>query len=150
MPRSRRVVFIALAVVVFLAISLELARYLSAPSAERNRVYDVLVDAARGNTDAVIAQLKGCREDPACVTRTTDVVAKVKALGKVKILSYESPTAYALGTKTANARVAWAMVDRDGLPVVQCVTVQRKWSFTKGGSVSLRRLSAPIGNEAGC
>ena len=149
MPR-RRVLVIALAVIVFLAISLELARYLSAPSAERNHVYDVLKDAARGDAGRVIARLQGCREDPVCVAQTTATVAKVKADGDVKILSYESPTAYALGTKTAKARVAWAMVDKDGLPVVQCVTVQRKWSFTSGGSVSLRRLSAPIGNEAGC
>jgi hypothetical protein len=117
--------WVALGVVVFLAVSFELAQFLSAPGAERDKVFDLLVDQ-------------------------TQTVPRFQSVKHPKILKYDSETAYALGSKTARARVAWADVEHDALPVVQCVTVRRKWSFLTGASVTLGRLSAPIGNEAGC
>jgi hypothetical protein len=124
LPAVRRR-WIALAIVPFLLVSFELARFLSSAGVERDRVYKLLVQQAR----------------------TTPRYRNVR---QVKILRYDSKTAYSLGTKTARARVAWADVEDNGLPVVQCVTVTRSWNFVTGASVTLGRLSAPIGNETGC
>ncbi|HEX6389829.1 MAG TPA: hypothetical protein VFZ89_10285 [Solirubrobacteraceae bacterium] len=117
--------WVVVGILAFLVVSFELARFLSAASDERDRVYDLLVEQ----------------------TRSAPRFASVR---EPKILKYDSKTAYSLGTKTARARVAWADVDRDSLPVVQCVTVKRTWNFLTGASVTLGRLSAPIGNEAAC
>lgn len=148
--RGRTYLLIAVGAVVFIGISVELARYLTGVSAERSEVYRLLTDQARGDADAVIARLSGCAEDPACVERTRALTARLKRPGEPKILNYESQTSSTLGTKSGRSRVAWAIVKRNGFPVIQCVTLSHSWSFVHGSSVSLRRISAPIGNEAGC
>jgi hypothetical protein len=117
--------WVVLGIVAFLVVSFELARFLSAAGNERDRVYHLLVDQTHRS-------------------------ARYRAVKDPKILNYSSKTAYSLGSKTAKARVAWADVADNGLPVVQCVTVKRRWNFLTGASVTLGRLSAPIGNEAGC
>jgi hypothetical protein len=148
--RRRLVVLIAAGVVVFLAISFELARYLSAPNTERTAVYELLRDQARGDAPAMLRRLDGCAQDPACRALTERNARRLRRPGEPKILNFESRTAYTLGSKTGVGRVAWAIVEHNGFPVVQCVTVHHEWSFIHGASVSLRRLSAPIGNEASC
>lgn len=136
--------------VAFLVVSVELARYLSAASAERDAVFQLLVDQARGDETAMLARLDGCAADGRCRAIVAANSRRLRRPGRPKILSYDSPTAYALGQRTGVARVAWADVSHNGLPVVQCVTVHRIWSFVDGASMSLRRISAPIDNEAGC
>lgn len=148
--RRNRIALIALGVVVFLAISVVLARFLTGASTERDAVYALLVDQVRGDRSAMLGRLDGCASDAACRALVTANAQRLKQPGAPKILSFESKTAYTLGSRTARARVAWAIVSRDGLPVVQCVTIAHRWSLVDGPSVSLRRLSAPIGNEAGC
>jgi hypothetical protein len=148
--RLRRALLIAAAVVAFLAISLETARFLTAAGGERGDVYNLLVAQARGDDAGMLKRLDGCAQDMSCQALVRANAAKFKTSGQPKILSYESPTAYSLGAKTKRARVAWEIVSLNKLPVVQCVTVTRRWSFVHGASVTLRRLSAPIGNEASC
>jgi hypothetical protein len=148
--RPRSIALIALAVVAFLAVTFELARFLTAAGGERDDVYDLLVDQARGDSGAMLARLDGCAADPSCRRLVVANARRLRTAGRPKILSYESDTAYALSTKTAPARVAWAVVARDSPAVVQCVTVHRRWSFVSGATVSLRRVSAPIDAEAGC
>jgi hypothetical protein len=143
-------VLIAIGVVVFLAVSVLLARFLTGASTERDAVYALLVDQVHGDQAAMLGRLEGCEADAGCKALVAANVRRLRQPGAPKILSFESKTAYALGRKTARARVAWAIVSRDGLPVVQCVTIDHRWSLIDGPSVSLRRLSAPIGNEAGC
>jgi hypothetical protein len=67
----------------------------------------------------------------------------------VKILAYQSATAYALGGAQGRTRVAWTVIDR-GLPVVQCVDVERAGSVLAGRTITLRRLSLPIGGQSSC
>jgi hypothetical protein len=85
-----------------------------------------------------------------CAREARANAARLRRPGTPKILSLQSKTSYSLGSATGRSRVAWAVVDRNGLPVVQCATIRRRWSFASGGSVTLVRLSAPIGNEAEC
>jgi len=146
----RRLALIAVAVVVFLAISAELARFLTAESRERDEIFAVLKAQARGDAAAMLRRMPACAQDAGCRRQTIANARRLRRPGEPKILSLQSGTSYTLGTATGQSRVAWAIVDRNGLPVVQCATVRRRWSFASGASVRLLRLSAPIGNESDC
>jgi hypothetical protein len=148
---SRRTLIplIALAVVAFLAISFELARYLNTETQERNAVYVLLKDQARGDARAMISRLYRCDADPTCTATATRNAARLRRAGKVKILAYDSKTSYALGTARGPTRVAWTVID-NGLPVVQCVDVERTGTVLAGRAIRLRRLSPPIDRQGTC
>jgi hypothetical protein len=145
---SRRLL-IALGVVVFLVVSVFVARWLTTEGAERSAIHSLLQDEAKGDTGAVIADLDGCAQEPACVSQVRRAVARTHRAGSVKILRTDSATAYALGESTGRTRVAWAVVD-EGFPVVQCVTVKRAGNALFGRKVVLERLSLPISNTGTC
>jgi hypothetical protein len=148
-PR-RRVVLIAVpGAVVFFALSFLLARWLTTENRERDAVYALLRDQARGDAPAMLARLDGCRADARCRAQVAANATRLRRAGTVKILSLKSPTAYALGDASGVTRVAWTIVDRQ-LPVVQCVAVQRTGSALAGRGIVLRRLSAPIDREGSC
>ena len=148
---SRRVLIplVAAGVVVFLAIAFELARYLNTESQERGAVFALLQAQARGDADAMLARLDGCRNDPACAATQRRNAQRLRRPGEVKILAYDSKTAYALGGKRGKTRVAWTVIDR-GLPVVQCVDVERTGTVLAGRAIRLRRLSPPIKRTGTC
>jgi hypothetical protein len=148
---SRRALIplIAAGVVLFLAVSLELARFLNTESQERGAVFALLQAQARGDAKAMLARLDGCAREPACAATQRRNAQRLRRPGDVKILAYDSKTAYALGSERGPTRVAWAVIDR-GLPVVQCVDVQRTGSALAGRAIRLRRLSPPINRQGTC
>jgi hypothetical protein len=146
--RARRAVLIALAVMLFVAISALLARFLTVENSERDKEETLLQAQARGDASAMLAQLEGCRRQPACLATVQANARSLRRPGAVKILSLKSATAYSLGGSTGTTRLAWTVIGR--LPVVQCVKVRRTGSFLSGIEVSLLSISAPIGNEADC
>lgn len=144
-----RGILIALGVVAFLAVSFQLARFLTAENAERAAVYALLADAARGDVRAVAGRLDRCVD--ACARRLVTTVGRVRRPGEVKILRLDSAGSFTLGERTARSRVAWAAnATAGGRAVVQCVTVRRGWNLVAGASVTLLRLSAPLPPEKGC
>jgi hypothetical protein len=146
----RRIVLIALGAAVFVAISFEVARYLTTESRERGKILKLLTAQARGDANGMLAQLvPSCRADSRCRATVEANARRLRRPGDVKIIAYSSKTAYALGGATGKTRVAWTIVGR-GLPVVQCVTVHRGGSAIAGRTVSLLAVSAPIGNESTC
>jgi hypothetical protein len=144
----RRLPLIIVAVLVFLAVSFELARWLSTESTERDRIVRLLQAEARGDSVAMLAQLHGC-STAACRATVERSARALRRRGAVKIVSYESATAYALGAATGDTRVAWTSLQQ-GLVVVQCVTVRRGGSALAGRSVTLLRISAPIDRQGSC
>jgi hypothetical protein len=148
---SRRAVIpLAVAgVLVFLAVSLLLARYLNTEGQERGAVFALLQAQARGDATAMLERLAGCARDPRCAQTTRDNAKRLKRPGEVKILAYDSKTAYALGSAHGPTRVAWTVIDR-GLPVVQCVDVERTGTVLAGRAIRLRRLSPPIDRQGTC
>lgn len=143
----RRLVLLAAGALAFLAVALLLARYLTTENRERDAVYALLRDQARGDAAAMLARLDGCQ-----ARCRADVEANARRLarpGQVKILAYQSSTSYALGAAEGPTRVAWTIVDRQ-LPVVQCVQVQRTGNVLAGRGINLRRLSVPIDRLASC
>jgi hypothetical protein len=150
--RARAVVLKRLAilagVLVFLAISAVLARFLSVENAERDKEAALLQAQAHGDVQGMLAGLSGCRERAACVATVTANASRLRRPGAVKILSVKSRTAYSLTGASGETRVAWTVIGR--LPVVQCVEVERTGNFLSGVHIELLSLSAPIGNEADC
>jgi hypothetical protein len=145
--RGRRLIVIGFFVFVFLGISFLLARSLTGPGNERSKVLDVLRAQARGDADAVLADLPACRAEPACAQVTRERVAELRRPGKVEILNYQPSVQLALTRQVGTGRVAWRA--GTSLPVVQCVRVRRDGPLT-GGDVELLSISAPIGREAAC
>jgi hypothetical protein len=145
---SRRVkLLIAVGVVAFLAISILLARFLTTENRERDAVYALLRDQARGDAPAMLARLKGC--NARCRAAVGADARRLARSGTVKILAYDSSTSYALGGASGPTRVAWTIVDRQ-LPVVQCVQVQRTGNALTGRGINLLALSVPIDRQGTC
>jgi hypothetical protein len=148
MTRGLRIALIGLGVVVFLAISGVLARYLTTDNAERNADLGLLKAEAAGSAKALIAEIKGCAADPACVRLQRSNAERLHRRGSVKILNLTSATANAPVTTTGETRIAWTVIG--DLPVVQCILVRRTGNALSGLSVTLLALSAPINNSADC
>ncbi|HMI71989.1 MAG TPA: hypothetical protein VK510_18475 [Solirubrobacteraceae bacterium] len=147
MSRRRLVTLIAVGAIVFLAISFLLARYLSTENRERDAVYALLRDQARGDARAMLGRLDGC--DARCRANVEANARRLKRAGEVKILAYSSSTSYSLGHAEGPTRVAWTIVNRQ-LPVVQCVQVERTGNVLAGATINLLRLSVPIDRQGTC
>ncbi len=147
MPRRVRISLIVIGAFAFIAVSLLLARALTATGAERALVTDVLAAQARGDADAVLADLPDCRREPACVTTTRARTARLRRPGELEVLSYRPSVGLSLTRQSGIARAAWRVGEE--LPVVQCVRVRREGPLT-GGGVTLLSLSDPIGRTAAC
>lgn len=147
MRRTQLLIVAGFGVFVFLGISGLLARALSATGTERARVVDVVRAQARGDADAVLADMPACAEEPACVAATRRVVAELKRPGDVQILQYQPSAQVPLTNGVGTGRVAWRA--GDSLPVVQCVRVRREGPLS-GAQVELLSISAPIPTDGSC
>jgi hypothetical protein len=147
--RGRRLVVVAVVAICFVAVSAMLARWLATENRERSTVLGLLRAEARGDAAAMLDRLEGCAASAGCRATVAANARELRRGGEVKILAYSSGTRYAPGTATGRTRVAWGIVDR-GLPVVQCVDVRRDGSVLAGHSITLQRLSRPIGRESSC
>lgn len=148
MSRARRILLIAIAAVLFLAISAILARFLQVENVERDDEVALLQAQAAGNVAGMLEQLSGCSANQSCVATVRANAASLRRAGDVKILKLDSPTAYALTGATGRSRVAWTVIGRN--PVVQCALVRRTGNVLTGLSVSLLALSTPIPNTGVC
>jgi hypothetical protein len=144
----KRSALIIIGVLVFLVISGLLARFLSVENSERDKELALLQAQVRGDANAMIGQLSGCRTNAVCVATQQANASRLRRSGAVKILSIKSRTAYSLTGATGKTRLAWTVIGR--LPVVQCVEVRRTGNVVSGIKVTLLSLSAPIENEADC
>ncbi|HVL31081.1 MAG TPA: hypothetical protein VM299_02510 [Solirubrobacteraceae bacterium] len=142
---KRALIAVAVTVVV-LALSAIVARWLSADTDERAQVVELLRAQARGDAPAMLRLLR-CR-DAACVSVVRDNARRLRGRGELRIVAYQSGTGHAVRARTRPTRVAWLLPER--LPTVQCVLVRRTGNLLSGTSVSLLRLSAPIGRESSC
>ena len=147
MRRGRTLILIGFAAFLFLGFSALLARALSGAGDERAKVLDVLEAQAAGDAAGVLAELPGCRANPACAGVTRARVEELRRDGRVEILNYQPSVQVALTRRTGVGRVAWRASGSQ--PVVQCVRVRRDGPLT-GADVELLSISAPIGNEDGC
>jgi hypothetical protein len=144
--RRLRILLIGAGVVVFLVISGLLARFLSVENLERDDVLGLLQSEAAGNAGQMFHQLHGCTASCQAIVRAD--ATRLRGAGAVKILAYQSGTAFALTGKTGQTRVAWKLAGR--LPDVQCVTLRRGGNPISGINVTLLRISRPIPLTSDC
>jgi hypothetical protein len=137
-----------LGVLLFLAISAALARFLSVENVERDDVAALLQAQGRGEGAAMLDRLSGCRAVPSCAATVRTNATRLRRGGEPKILSLKSPTAYSLTGATGVTRVAWTVIGSS--PVVQCVRVRRSGNALTGIEIHLLSLSAPISNSGDC
>jgi hypothetical protein len=146
--RAKRIALIGAGVVLFLASSALLARFLTVENLERDEELALLQAQARGDVPGMLAHLHGCRQSRTCLATVEADAHTLRRHGAVKILMLTSPTAYSLGGATGTTRLAWAVIGR--FPVVQCVRVRREGNFVAGISLKLLSVSAPIAKTAEC
>ena len=139
---------IAAALLVFLVISALLARVFSANDAERSAVTSLVQAQARGDTDAMLTMIVGCRTSVACQQRVTQDASQLRRAGVVSILQLNPSTNFSLGGTLGTARVAWRV--GQSLPIVQCVRVRRTGNAISGLKVELLELSPRIQSDATC
>jgi hypothetical protein len=145
--RSTRVGLIVVATALFLLVSGILARWLSLENVERSDVLSLVQAEARGDAQAMFAQLHGCHAH--CQSDVTRDARTLRRAGTVQILAYHSPTAYTLTSAIGETRVAWEIANSHK-PVVQCVRVWRRGNAISGLSIRLVSVSAPIPVTADC
>jgi hypothetical protein len=141
-----RLAAIVLAVIVFLAVSALVARWLTTDNAERDQVTRLLAAQLRGDPRRMLGELEGC--DAACVAQVRADARRLRRPGPLQIVSYESATAHALRSASGPTRVVWKTPRT--LTVVQCVGVRRSGSVLRGLTVHLLTLSPSISRSAGC
>jgi len=146
MWRLRRHPWLVLAAVVFLALSFQLARWLSLENIERDDISALLVAQAHGDASAMLAALSGC--DESCRSTVREDARRLRRPGSIQILAYQSQTAYSLTSTTGFTRVAWKS-SLQLLPVVQCFTVRRSGNALSGLTLRLVRVSLPLANTQG-
>jgi len=146
MGRVKRRLLIAVTVVIVLVASAFVARWLNYDTAERSRVTQLLRAQARGDASAMLRIVR-C-PDTACEALVRTNARRLKGRGDLKIALYQTRTGHAVSTRTGQVRVVWFTPGR--LTTVQCVLVRRRGDVFAGMTVSLLRLSAPIGRESSC
>lgn len=138
---------IALAVIALLGTSFFVARWLNNDAVERAQVTKLLEAQIRGDADEMLRRLDGCH-DAGCAAVARQSAEKLRTPGELKIALYQSQTAHALSSRTRFTRVVWFTPER--LTTVQCVLVRRKGDVFAGMTISLLRVTAPIGRESSC
>jgi hypothetical protein len=139
---------IAAAVIVFLVVSALLARVFSANSAEQSAITTLVKDEARGDTNAIIADVLGCRASPSCRARAAELATSLTRKGAVSIIQLQPSTNFSVASTQGTARVAWNA--GGSLPIVQCVRVHRSGNAISGLTVELLEVSRRIKSDTAC
>ncbi len=142
-------VLIVLAVLVVIGGSFVTARWINNDTVERARVVELLRDQLRGDAAAMLRRLEDCA-DPGCVAVVRANASRLRRDGELKVALYQSQTAHALRSRTKYTRVVWFPSGREAETTVQCVLVRRDGNVFAGMTVSLLRVTAPIGRESSC
>jgi hypothetical protein len=150
LSRSLRRTLIGTTLLVVVVIGALAARWLSAENSERAAALAFVRAETRGDVEAMLGGISGCRTDRKCVAQVHHLAgnARLHQSGAVKLLQVESETAHSLFGATGKTRLAWTTLD--GKPVVQCVVVKRTGNPLTGIDVELLSVSAPIKNTGKC
>jgi hypothetical protein len=139
---------VALGILLFVLISVGLARVFGANGSEQSEITSLVRAEAAGDQRAMLGGIEGCSQSTACRTRVADNAAKLKHPGHVSIIQLSPSTSFSLGGMVGTARVAWSA--GSSLPVVQCVRVRRTGNVFAGLKVQLLEISVRIKSDSAC
>ena len=145
----KRPLIIVAGVLALLAVSFLVARWINNDTVERARVVELLRAQLRGDVADMLRRLTACGE-PACMSVVRENARRLQRDDELKVALYQSQTAHALRSRTKFTRVVWFPSGRPAETTVQCVLVRRKGNALTGMTVSLLRVTAPIGRESSC
>ena len=148
MRRRYVIASIALAVVVFVAISVLVARAVGVGDAQNAAITALVKDEAHGNTAGVEALIEGCARQPACRARAESLTASLRQPGTVSVDQLSPSTNFSVTGSTGIARVAWSV--GTSLPRTQCVRVRNAGSVLSGFTIELLRVSVRLASDASC
>jgi hypothetical protein len=140
MRRRYVIASIGLGVVLFVVITVLVARAVGVGDAQTAAITDLVQAEARGDTSRVIALIEGCDRDPACRARAATITTALRRSGTVSILQVSPSANVAVTGSTGIARVAWMV--GGSLPRVQCIRVRNAGSVFSGFTIELLRVSA--------
>jgi hypothetical protein len=146
--RRGYVVAIAVGVLLFLIISGLLARAFSANSAEQDAITSLVTAEARGDVNAVLDDILGCRTTASCRQRAATNAARLKHPGTVSIAQLTPSTSFSLAGEEGTARVAWIV--GGSKPITQCVRVRRTGNVLSGLRVELLSVTPRLKTDADC
>jgi hypothetical protein len=148
MRRRYLLLLVAVGVVLFVVISIGLARVFGANGAEQSAVTALVKAEAAGDQDAMLSRIQGCTQSPSCRARVAENVVNLRRPGAVTIIQLEPSTSFSLGGMVGTARVAWRA--GSSLPIVQCVRVKRSGDVVSGLTVHLLEISVKIKGDSSC
>src|SRR5437763_11964338 len=148
MRRRYMLALVALGVVLFVAISVGLARVFGANSAEQSAITSLVKAEAAGDQQAMLALIDGCSASAGCRTRVAENAVDLKRPGAVTVIQLQPSTSFSLGGTVGTARVAWRA--DSSLPIVQCVRVRRAGDVFGGLTVQLLEISVRIKSDSSC
>ena len=120
----------------------------SANSAEQSAITALVKDEARGDANAIIDDVAGCRAMPACRRRAAQLASALARPGAVSIIQLQPSTSFSVAGTQGTARVAWDV--GSSLPIVQCVRVHRTGNAISGLQVRLIDVSPRIKSDTAC
>jgi hypothetical protein len=139
---------IGIGVIVFLGISLLLARAFNADGNERSAITALIQAEARGDQNEIIGLMHDCSQSTSCRAQAAVNTATLRHPGSVSILQLQPSTGFSLTSTLGYARVAWTV---DGsLPRVQCVKVRRAGNVVSGLSIQLLSITRKLAGDANC
>jgi len=148
MRRRYVIASIGLGLVLFVVISVLVARAVGVGDAQSAAITDLVKAEASGDTNRVISLIAGCRRDAACRARAAALTAALRRPGSVSIIDMTPSVNVAVTGSVGTARVAW--LAGSSLPRVQCVRVRNAGSVLSGFEIELLRVSVRQPSDASC
>jgi hypothetical protein len=142
------IIGIGIGVIIFLAVSLLLARAFNADGNERSAITALIQAEARGDQNEIIRLMHDCSQSARCRAQAAVNAATLGHSGSVSILQLQPSTGFSLTSTLGYARVAWTV---DGsLPRVQCVKVRRAGNVISGLAIQLLSITRRLAGDATC
>jgi hypothetical protein len=148
MRRRQQIALVGVGALLFLLVSILLARIFGANGAEQSAITSLVKAEAAGDRAAMVGRIEGCSRSAACLARVGEDAATLTRPGSVTIIQLQPSTSFAIGGKVGTARVVWSA--GSSLPIVQCVKVRRAGNLVSGLRVQLLELSRRIKTDSAC
>jgi hypothetical protein len=148
MRRRYVIASIGLAVVLFVVISVLVARAVGVGDAQNAAVTALVRAEIRGDTNGVISLISGCGRSAACRTRAATLAASLRRPGVLSVLQVQPSTNVALTGSVGTARVAWLV--GSSLARVQCFRIRNAGNVLAGFTIEILQVSGKLASDATC